>query len=94
MNNLKVHCYSGHTYAERPQSFEWQGVKHKVEEIEKAWLEAGKRCSQVRTNDNKIFQLCYNEAHQEWSAIDTGRRGKNAKKEQERNERNSESTGE
>ena len=25
-NSIKVNCYSGHTYAERPKSFDWQGV--------------------------------------------------------------------
>ncbi len=73
MDNLKVHCYSGHTYAERPQSFVWQNAEYKVEEIEKAWQEPGKRCFQVRTVDNKIFQLCYNEAQQKWTGVEIGR---------------------
>ena len=67
MNNLKVNCYSGHTYAERPESFEWRGIKYKVEEIEKEWLEPGGRHFQVRTGGNKLFQLCYNETEQQWS---------------------------
>ncbi len=61
MNNLKVSCYSGHTYAEEPRSFEWQGEEYEVAEIEKAWQEPGERHFQVRTRDNKMFQLCYNE---------------------------------
>jgi len=36
LNNLKVTCYSDHPYAERPQSFLWQGIEYKVKEIEKA----------------------------------------------------------
>ena len=39
---MKVNCYSGQTYAERPRSFLWQGVEYEVREIEKAWLERGK----------------------------------------------------
>ena len=42
-NNLKVSCYSGQTYAERPKSFAWAGVEYEVEEIEKEWLEPGER---------------------------------------------------
>jgi len=42
-NSLKVHCYSGHTYAERPLSFEWQGTEYEIAEIEKAWQEPGER---------------------------------------------------
>lgn len=67
MNNLEVRCYSGHTYAERPESFRWQGVEYRVREIEKAWQEPGKRCFQVRVGDNKRFMLCYNEAEGRWS---------------------------
>lgn len=39
MNNLKVSCYSGYTYAERPESFEWRGVEYEIKEIEKEWQE-------------------------------------------------------
>ena len=67
MDNLKVNCYSGHIYAERPRSFEWEGNKYEVEEIEKAWQELGERHFQVRTRDNKLFQLCYNETEDQWS---------------------------
>ena len=67
LNNLKVNCYSGRTYAERPESFQWQGVEYEVAEVEKGWLEPGKRYFQVRTGDNKFFQLCYNETEDQWS---------------------------
>ena len=67
LNNVKVNCYSGHTYAERPVSFLWQGVEYEVEEIEKVWVEPGERHFQVRTRDNKTFKLCYNEAEKQWS---------------------------
>ena len=32
LNNLKVSCYSGQTYAERPKSFRWQGMEYEVAE--------------------------------------------------------------
>lgn len=67
MNNLKVNCYSGHTYAERPRSFTWEDTEYQIEEIEKEWLEPGKRCFQTRTGDNKLFKLCYNEVEESWS---------------------------
>ena len=67
MNNLKVKCYSGLTYAERPKSFRWEGVEYEVAEIERAWVAPGERHFQVRTKDNKLFQLCYNETHSQWS---------------------------
>ncbi|MCL0091710.1 hypothetical protein M1N59_00340 [Dehalococcoidales bacterium] len=73
MDNLIVNCYSGHTYAERPKSFEWQGVEYEVEEIERAWQEPGERYFRVRTRDNKLFQLCYNETENQWSVIELAR---------------------
>ncbi|MFC1904284.1 hypothetical protein ACFLXT_00750 [Chloroflexota bacterium] len=70
MGNLEVNCYSGHTYAERPKSFWWEGVEYEIEEIERAWQEPGERRFQVRTGDNKLFQLCYNKTKDQWSAIE------------------------
>lgn len=67
LDNLKVNCYSGHTYAERPKSFIWEGREYEVEEIERAWQEPGKRHFQVSTRDNKLFRLCYNEIQKQWS---------------------------
>ena len=40
-----------------------------IEEIARAWQEPGKRLFLVKTGDNKIFQLCYNEAEGRWSLI-------------------------
>lgn len=70
VNNLKVSCYSGHTYAERPQSFQMEGGNYEVKEIERTWLEPGKRYFQVRTSDNKIFRLCYDEIEGQWSVVE------------------------
>ena len=67
MDNLKVRCYSGHTYAEESSSFIWQGTEYEVEEIERAWQEPGEKHFRVRTRDNKFFQLCYNKAKDQWS---------------------------
>ena len=67
LNDLKVKCYSGHTYAEEPRSFEWGEVKYEVEKIERAWQEPGERHFQVRTRDNKLFKLCYNKTEDQWS---------------------------
>lgn len=70
MDNLKVNCYSGHTYAEEPRSFEWAGREYEVEKIEEAWVEPGERHFRVRTADNKLFQLCYNESNKLWALIE------------------------
>ena len=74
MNNLSVKCYSGHTYAEEPRSFTWDGREYEVAKIEKAWIEPWKRCFLVCTGDNKLCQLCYNETDNRWSIIEVVRR--------------------
>ena len=66
-SSLKVNCYSGHTYAESPRSFQWEGVAYEVEVIEKTWREPGERYFKVRTRENKLFKLCYNETQKQWS---------------------------
>jgi hypothetical protein len=63
---VQVRCYSGQTYAERPISFLWQGIEYKVEEIEKAWQEPGKRVFKIITEDGKSFDLCYNQTVDQW----------------------------
>jgi len=70
MRIIQVNCYSGHTYAERPKSFLWQGTEYKVEEVEKAWQEPGKRLFKVITDRGETFELCYNEMNDQWSAIE------------------------
>jgi len=73
LDKLKVNCYSGHTYAQRPESFQWQGAKYEVTGLEKAWREPDSRCFQVSTGDNKLFNLCYNETQHQWSLTEIAR---------------------
>jgi hypothetical protein len=67
---IQVKCYSGQTYAERPVSFRWQGEIHKVARIEREWLEPGARRFLVRTEEGRLFELCYQEQEDKWSAIE------------------------
>ena len=70
MDNIGVNCYSGYTFAERPESFTWRGIEYKVQQLEKEWREPGRKLFKVRTGDNKLFQLCYNETKHNWSLIE------------------------
>ena len=65
-----VKCYSGHTYAEYPSSFTWQGVAHEVRKIEKMWQEPGERHFRVYDQDDRLFELCYHEQEDEWRIIE------------------------
>jgi len=69
LEEVKVKCYSGSAYADRPESFLFQGTEYKVSKIEDEWLEPGKKFFRVVTEDEKLFELCYNEAHDKWWLI-------------------------
>lgn len=66
MVKIKVSCYSGHTYAQRPVSFTFEDKDYKVTEIIKEWQSPEGKRFQVKTEDNKTFKLCYNEAQDKW----------------------------
>jgi hypothetical protein len=74
LGNLTVRCYSGHTYAEEPRSFNLNGVQRDVTVV-KSWREPGGKCFLVATGDSKLFQLCYNETKGTWSASEAGGEG-------------------
>lgn len=67
---VRVSCYSGRTYAERPESFGWEDMEYKIQEIEKEWQEPGARLFKIRTEDGRFFVLSYNERGDEWSAFE------------------------
>jgi hypothetical protein len=69
-DSLEVKCYSGQSYAERPLSFTLEGKEYRVAEVEAEWRGPGTRNFRVRTKDNKLFQLCYNESQDKWSLTD------------------------
>jgi len=66
LEEVQVKCYSGLTYAERPKSFLWKNKQLKIASIENEWLEPGKKFFRVVTEDEKVFELCYNEAQDKW----------------------------
>ena len=68
---IKVKCYSGHVYAEEPRSLVWQDKELGIKSIEKAWQEPGTRLFRVVTEDGKLFELCYNERTDRWSAVES-----------------------
>ena len=67
--DTEVKCYSGYVYAEEPRSFVWQGKELGIESVEAAWREPGQRLFRVVTEDSNLFELCYNEATDRWSAV-------------------------
>lgn len=66
---VRVRCYSGGMYAERPESFEWKWLMVEVVGIDRAWLEPGERHFRVATDVGAVFDLCYSEGNDRWSAV-------------------------
>lgn len=64
---LRVQCYSGYIYAERPESFVYRNENYQVERVDREWQEPGERYFRVLTGDRKFFELCYNYQKEEWS---------------------------
>jgi len=69
LDKIKVKCYSGRMYAERPISFLWQDQQYEVDEIEKEWLEPGEKHFNVRTTNKQSFHLWYSEKKDQWHLI-------------------------
>ena len=67
---ISVKCYSGHVYAERPESFTWEGQTLKVQRVKRAWQEPGERHFLVSTDEDTTFELCYEEINDCWSAVE------------------------
>ena len=64
-------CHSGYIYADQPRAFIWQGKELRISSVVKAWQEPGRRIFRVVTEDGKLFELCYNERTDRWSAIES-----------------------
>lgn len=65
---VTVRCHSGFTYAQRPVSFDYKGRECQVAVVDRSWIEPGRRCFQLRTTDDRIFELCYHEVNDQWMA--------------------------
>jgi hypothetical protein len=55
----EVRCYSGSSFAERPQAFIWQGQEYSVEKILSTALTPDRKKFTVRTESSEIFLLEY-----------------------------------
>ena len=72
---LTVECYSGHTYAQEPRAFVWQGRRHVVQKVERAWRTPEGLHFRVITVDEDSCELAYNEEADTWSLIHAPRVG-------------------
>lgn len=62
-----VECHSGFQYAEKPKAIQWEGQRLEVVEIKAEWRTPLSHCFRVRTQDERWFELSYNETTDEWT---------------------------
>jgi hypothetical protein len=63
---MLVECRSDSEYAERPIALHWQEQRLEIVEILSRWRSPAGKCFRVRTVDNQIFELTYNETTDRW----------------------------
>lgn len=68
--DTNVKCYSGYVYAQEPRSFAWQDKELSIESVERAWREPGRRLFRVVAEAGRLFELCYDETCDLWSAVE------------------------
>lgn len=68
---MHIECRSDTEYAERPVAFTWQGKRLEVVEISDRWRTPDGKGFRVRTADDHIFELFYQEMTCEWEIRQT-----------------------
>jgi hypothetical protein len=69
---IEVEAYSGYKYPEAPRAFIYQGKRYLILKVEKSWYEEKmkekrrKIFFQVRTEDNRLWKISYQEAINQW----------------------------
>jgi len=61
-----VECYSGGQYAEDPRAITWEGQRLVVIEILGCWRTPSGKRFLVRTDDDRLFTLAYDENEDHW----------------------------
>jgi hypothetical protein len=73
---VEVKVYSGHSYAQRPESFRWRDVSYQVGSIAGEWKEPGRRHFLVRARGDGLFEICYDERKKQWLLLGRGAQGR------------------
>jgi len=62
----RVECHSGYEYAERPVALWWEEHKLTITNIEAEWRTPEHHYFRIRVQDERCFELSYDECHDEW----------------------------
>ncbi len=63
---MQVECRSDTEYAERPIALHWQGQRLEIAAILSRWRTPAGKGFRVRTADEQIFDLNYDETTTDW----------------------------
>lgn len=66
VTNATVECHSGYKYGERPLAFSWENQRLEVSEILATWRAPQGPCFRIRAEDDRCFELSYQEAADKW----------------------------
>jgi len=66
---VRVGCYAGHRYPERPQWVELEGVLVEVESVESEWREEDRFGYRVALRDGRRLLLYYVPSEELWSGV-------------------------
>ncbi len=64
---IRVECYSGVEYAERPVALTWENQRLTIEVIERQWREPDGPAFRVRAAGGRRFELHYNDYTDAWT---------------------------
>ncbi len=65
----QVQVYSSYAYAVEPRAFYFQGQQHRVSEVRRAWKSPGHIHFYVRDEQQRFFELVYDQTQDYWSVI-------------------------
>ncbi len=65
----QVECYSGSRYGERPLSFLVADKRYVVKQVEESWRTPSALHFRVRTDDDEVYELAYNEEADQWHVL-------------------------
>ena len=68
---MHVECRSDSEYAERPIALHWQEHRLEITEILSRWRTPTGKGFRVRTADDQIFEIRYNEVTADWQIQQT-----------------------
>ena len=66
---VRVGCYAGHRYPERPRWVELEGVRVEVDSVESEWREEDRFGYRVALRDGRRLLLYYVPSEELWSGV-------------------------